>query len=51
MSQAEKRDLEAQADRILAQAGYGPDGRPKSEGKGGSLHAISTPCGGPTRRF
>jgi hypothetical protein len=51
MSANEQKDLKAQADEILAQAGYWPDGRPKSEERDRSLHAISTPCGGRTDRY
>lgn len=48
MSQTQK-DLLAQANKILAKAGYSADGRPKSA-KRESLKAISTPCGGRTDR-
>ena len=45
MSQTQKDPLSAQADKILAKAGYSADGRPKSDARG-SVKAISTPCGG-----
>jgi vacuolar-type H+-ATPase subunit E/Vma4 len=44
MGQTQK-ELEAEADRILARAGYEADGREKSA-KRESLRAISTPFGG-----
>ena len=50
MSAQERKNLVAQANRILASAGYRPDGSLKSEPKVRSLPAISTPCGGRTDR-
>jgi len=40
-----QKELKAEADRILAQAGYKADGRENSA-KRESLRAISTPFGG-----
>ena len=48
MSAEKQKGLLAQANKILAQAGYRPDGRKKTERIGKSLRAISTPCGGLT---
>ena len=44
MSQTQK-ELLVKANKLLAQAGYARDGRPKSA-KRESLKAISVPCGG-----
>jgi hypothetical protein len=50
MQQVKEGSLVAQANAILARAGYAEDGRPKSD-KRVSVRAISTPCGGkPTDR-
>lgn len=40
-----RKELVAEANSLLAQAGYKPDGRPTTA-KRGSVRAISTPCGG-----
>ncbi|OHA87674.1 MAG: hypothetical protein A2644_02640 [Candidatus Zambryskibacteria bacterium RIFCSPHIGHO2_01_FULL_39_63] len=48
MTQSQKVLL-AEANKILARAGYSSDGRPKSDRRM-SLKAVSTPCGGRTDR-
>ena len=53
MSPSEQKTLSAQADQILAQAGYTPDGRTLQEKKetGRSVKMIWTPFGGQPRRL
>ena len=45
LSANKQKNLEAEADKILARAGYRADGQVKSA-KRESLRAISIPCGG-----
>ena len=53
MTTTQKEELRQQADAILKEGGFTPDGRPEEEKKksGGSIYAIPTPCGGQPRRW